>query len=265
MKKITLVSVIICSIILNLTACIGINSVNNIRGNGILKEEDRGKMDFTAIDVRGSISVIISDITDAPVKIEGDENLLEFIETIVKDGVLKVQFRNRNYSSYSPNIGIKVTVPNSGRINRIKTSGSSDIIIEDVVVADNMRIMCSGSSNINGSIKAEKCEIDCSGSSDLKINIDATTCIFKFAGSSTCNISGSADVCEMRMTGSGDFKGYDFAVNKLTCTVFGSSGVQITCDEELNVRTFGSSDVYYRGTATKISKSTAGSSNIVNG
>ena len=85
----------------------------------------------------------------------------------------------------------------------------------------------------------------------------------KFSGSTSCAVVGSADECKMTITGSGDFKGYNFIVNNLTCTVFGSSGVQVTCNDELNIKTFGSSDVYYRGTVKKINKRTAGSSNII--
>ena len=264
MKKTIFISAMICSIIFCLAACININPVKNLSGNGILKEQDRGIMDFEAIDARGSVDVIISESTDAPIKISGDENLIEYIETYVKNGVLKIQFKNRDYLSYSTRLGIKVTIPNNGRINSIKTSGSTNVIIEGTIVADNMSITGKGSSEFNGNIKAEKCKIDCSGSSDFKVNIEATTCILRFAGSSSCNISGNADVCEMTVTGSGDFKGYDFVVDKLTCSVFGSSGVQVTCNEELNIRTFGSSDVSYRGSATKISKSTAGSSSVIN-
>ena len=288
MKKTTLISIMICSIILNITACYGINSgemffAKNIKGNGIRKELDRGKMEFTAIETRGSIDVIISKNTDAPIKVSGDENLLEYVETYVKDGVLNIHFNNKEFNSFSTRIGLKVTVPNNGRINNIKASGSSDVMTEGTVVADNMSITCKGSSDFNGNIKAgkceincsgssdfkgsivaENCEIDCSGSSDFKGSLEAKTCILKFRGSSDCTISGKADVCEMTLAGSSDFKGYDFVVNKLTCSASGSSDVKVTCNEELNVKASGSSDVYYRGSAKIISKDTSGSSDVIN-
>ena len=288
MKRTTLISIMICSIILNITACYGFNSgemffAKNIKGNGIRKELDRGKMEFTAIETRGSIDVIISNSTDAPIKVSGDENLLEYVETYVKDGVLNIHFNNKAFNSFSSRIGLKVTVPNSGRINRIKASGSSDVSTEGTVVADNMSIMCSGSSDFNGNIKAvkcelffsgssdfkgniiaEKCEIDCAGSSDFKGSIEAKTCLLKFRGSSDCNISGKADVCEMSLAGSSDFKGYDFVVNKLTCSASGSSDVKVTCNEELSVKASGSSDISYRGSAKIIDKQTSGSSDIRN-
>ena len=268
MKKTALISILICSIILNLTACINVSADNGffgkgIKGNGVRKELDRGKMEFTAIDTRGSVDVIISNKADAPIIVTGDENLVEYVETYVKDGVLNIHLNNKEIKSFSSRIGLKVTVPNNGLINNIKTSGSSDVTVEGTIVADNMNITCKGSSDFIGNIKAgkckiyctgssdfkgkveaENCEIDCSGSSDFKGSIETTTLSIRCTGSSDCNINGKADVCEMSMTGSSDFNGYDFIVNKLTCSASGSSNIKITCNEELDARAGGSSDIY---------------------
>jgi len=167
MKRILFISAIICSVIFCLTACMK-NRGKPLDGNGILKEQDRGVMNFEAIDARGAFDVIISEISDAPVKISGDENLIDFIETNVKGGVLKIKFKHESYSSYSSKTGIKITIPNNGQIKSIKTYGSSNIIIEGTLVADNLSISGNGSSKLNGNIKAENCRINCSGSTDFQ-------------------------------------------------------------------------------------------------
>jgi len=266
MKKTALISVMICSIILNFTACININPGKSIEGNGILKEQDRGKMEFNVIDTRGAFSIFISDITDAPVTISGDENLIEYIETSVKDGVLTIKFKDEDkvYRSFTSKMGLKVTVPNNGHINSIKASGASVITVEGIIITDNMSIMCAGSSDFNGSIVAEICNVNCAGSSNFSGNVEATTFIIKCAGSSNCNMSGKADVCEITSVGSCDFKGYDFIVNKLKCSATGASNIQITCNEEISVNAVGSSNVYYRGSAEVVSRKSVGSSEIVN-
>ena len=266
MKKTTLTLVMICSIIFNLTACMNVSSSNglfgkSIKGNGVHKEQERGKMDFSGIDVRGSVDVIIADIGDAAVKVSGDENLLEHIETYVKNGVLNIHFKD-GYR-YTSKKGIKVTVPDNGRLNSIKASGSSDVLTEGVIVPDNIIINCKGSSDFKGSIKAERCELIFSGSSDFKGSVEAETFIVKCSGSSDCVINGKADICEISMSGSSDFKGYDFIVNKLNCNTSGSSDIQITCNEELSVRASGSSDVYYKGDAKVLSAHTSGSSDLI--
>ena len=266
MKKIALISIMICGIILNITACINVNGNNGlfgktIKGNGIHKEQERGKMEFNGIDARGSIDVFIADIDDAQIKVSGDENLIDDIETYVKDGILNIHFKNG--LGYTSKKGLKVTVPNNGRINSIRASGSSDVTTEAVIVADNMNISCKGSSDFRGSIKAERCELTFSGSSDFRGSVEASTCIVKCSGSSDCVINGKADICDISASGSSDFKGFDFIVKKLNCNTSGSSDIQITCNEELSVRASGSSDVYYKGTANVVSAHTSGSSDLI--
>ena len=262
MKKTALTAIMICSIAIYMMSCVNISSGSGekITGNRVAKEVERGMMDFEAINVSGSIDVIISESTDAPVKVSGDENLLDYVETYVKDGTLNVHFKKN--IKYSSGIGLRVTVPNSGKINKISASGSSDVIIEGCLVADNISINISGSSDVKGNIKAETVNMDTKGSSNFKGNIEAKTFNLKCSGSSNCTISGKAENCNISTAGSCDFKGYDFVVDKLKCNTSGSSKIQITCNEELEVATSGSSDIYYKGTGKVVSVKTSGSSNV---
>jgi len=259
MKTTTILSIIISIAMMQLTSCINI-SKNTIKGNGIYKEQDYGKMDFNAINVKGSFEVIIADVQDAPVKISGDENLIDSLQVYLENGVLNVHFKkNTNYSS---KIGLKVTIPNNGLLKEIKTSGSSDIIAESTIVADNLSIIGKGSSTFRGSIKADKCTFDYSGSTNFNGSVEAEIIEIDCSGSAEFNISGKADVCKISTAGSSTFKGYDLIVNKVNCNTAGSSEVQITCNEEIRVRTAGSSNISYKGDAKIVEKHTAGSSNI---
>lgn len=267
MKKTALISIMICGMVMCIAACSNVHITNGtghktLKGNGVFVEKERGKMEFNAIDARGSVDVIIADVTDAPIKVSGDENLIDSIETYVKNGVLNIQFKSG--FGYSSKTGLKVIVPNNGRINKITASGSSDVTAEGNIVSDNMYLSCRGSSDFKGNIRAEVCELNFSGSSDFKGNIEAATCKIRCTGSSDCIISGKADICDISMSGSSDFKGYDFIVQKLDCTTSGSSDVQITCNEELSVKASGSSDVHYKGSAKIISKHLSGSSDLIN-
>jgi hypothetical protein len=266
MKKTAIISIMICGIAIYVSSCINVNISNGSRqklvGNGIPKETERGKMDFKALNTRGAVDVYISESSDMPVTVSGDENLIDFVETYVEDDVLHVHFR-KGYN-YNSEKGLKVMIPNNGKINRINSSGSSDVYIEGCLTADNMSITTKGSSDIKGNIKAGNVEMNCSGSSDFKGNVEAVRCTVKCAGSSDCSISGSADVCDISMTGSSDFKGYGFIAKKCNCSASGSSDIRITCTDELNVKATGSSDVYYRGDAKVVNRHLSGSSDLYN-
>jgi hypothetical protein len=231
-----------------------------LRGNGVFAEKERSVMEFNAVDTRGSIDVIVSDEENAPVIVSGDSNLIDDIETTVINGVLTIQFKHK--AGYSTRLGLKVTVPNTGRINRISASGASNVTAQGSLYTDNMTISCSGSSDFKGSIHATTCEFNFKGSSNFKGSIEAESCKINCSGSSDCHINGKSNSCNIILSGSSNLKGYDFVVNKLDCNASGSSDIQITCNEELSVRASGSSHVYYRGNAQVISKHLSGSSSL---
>lgn len=267
MKQKTLISLIICSMLLSMAACVhvtvngsNLTSGRTLVGNGVFKEKERGKMDFHGIDTRGSIDVVIADVKDAPILVSGDENLIDSVEAYVKNNILYVHFKN-NWG-YSTKNSLKVTVPNNGRINQISASGSSDVIIEGCLVADEIRLSGSGSSDIKGAIQAAHCELSFRGSSDFRGKVETVSCQVSCSGSSDCIINGKADNCDISMSGSSDFKGFDFIVNKFNCKASGSCDVQVTCNEELSVHASGSSDVYYKGAARVVSKHLSGSSDL---
>jgi hypothetical protein len=234
-----------------------------ITGNGILKEKEWGKMDFNALDARGSIDVYISESSDMPVTVvSGDENLIDYVEIYEKDNVLNVHFK-KGYRYFTKK-DLKVIIPNNGKINKIHSSGSSNVHIKGCLVSDNLSITSRGSSDIKGNIKADYIELNCSGSSDFKGNVEAIKLTVKCSGSSDCIINGNADVCDLSMNGSSDFKGYDFIVKKCNSSLSGTSDIQITCTEELSVKASGSSNVYYRGNAKVVSKYLSGLSDLHN-
>jgi hypothetical protein len=252
-----------------------------IAGNGIIKEKEIGKLDFTAIDSRGSVDITVSSSSNAPVIISGDENLIDIVEVSVINGTLTV--RNKEGVSYSTKHGLKVIVPNNGKIEKIAVSGSSDLITESALTGEKLYVTCKGSSDFKGDINTRKCELNMSGSSDYKGNLkvedaklvfsgssdfigslDAKYADISCSGSSDCKITGFAEECKISMSGSSDFKGYDFTALKADCHTSGSSDIQITCNEEISVKAKGSSDVYYRGKAEVVSKSLSGSSDLYN-
>ena len=86
MKKTGFAFIVMCSILFVMAACsnIHINGMGLVKGNGVFAEKERGVMTFHAVDTKGAIDVIIADIAEAPVKVSGDENLIDNIETEVR-------------------------------------------------------------------------------------------------------------------------------------------------------------------------------------
>ena len=89
MKKLIILSFI-------LLASIQINAQrkkNFIKGNGNVTEQTREVGSYDGIVVSGSFEVKLYAGNEGSIKVEAESNLLEYIETIVKDGKLHIGFK----------------------------------------------------------------------------------------------------------------------------------------------------------------------------
>ena len=59
-----------------------------IRGNGKIKTESRTTGQFNSVDVSGNIDVYVKQDSVSSVKIETDENLMEYMHITVDGGIL---------------------------------------------------------------------------------------------------------------------------------------------------------------------------------
>src|SRR6478736_6332696 len=96
----------------------------NIKGNGVLKSETREVGSFTGLSSGGPMSVEITYGTSSSLKIEGDENILPYIETYVKDGTLKIKVKDLN--SVNPKVKLRVQISMT-TISAVSQSGSGMI------------------------------------------------------------------------------------------------------------------------------------------
>src|ERR1700716_4159520 len=100
-----------------------------VRGNGNIKTEDRSVSNFKNVEVSGAINVYVSQGQDGQhsFKIEGDENLLPFIELSQEGDRLIV--RNRPGFNLEPTGDMKIYVT-TPVYNNIEVSGACNIIGE---------------------------------------------------------------------------------------------------------------------------------------
>ena len=75
-----------------LTSC-GYVGGKRVRGNGNVKTEDRGLSNFNGVDSYGSFDVYVSSGNHS-VKIEGEENILPYIEAYVDGDILKIDTKD---------------------------------------------------------------------------------------------------------------------------------------------------------------------------
>jgi hypothetical protein len=219
-----------------------------VKGNGNVVTIERSTADYDEVAVAGWFDVELIEGTEGKLTIRGEENLLEYIKTEVKDNKLVVKVKkgvNLKPSSWGNGGGILVTVPVES-ISSVSLSGSGDVVSKTVIKADNF-------------------ETRLSGSGDLSIQVEADNVVASLSGSGDVDLSGSAGSFTVKVSGSGDVKAYELSANTVEATISGSADVKVTATEMLYARVSGSGDIQYRGNPTKIDSKASGSGDISKG
>jgi hypothetical protein len=97
-----------------------------IEGNGRIETEYRRISDFDGISSAGSFDIYITQGDTFEVKIEADENLLSFIETEKRDGILNIKTKDHRCLNSSGPIEVFVTM---SEIHEIKLIPMNYILI----------------------------------------------------------------------------------------------------------------------------------------
>ena len=240
MKKIITLGIALCTI--------AVTNAQKIKGNGNVVTIERSTDDYDAIAVSGWFNVILVDGQEGKLSIEGDENLLEYIKTEVKEGKLVIKVKkgyNLQPSSWKKDGSIYVTVPVES-VNEVTLSGSGDIVGKKT-------------------ISASEFSTNMSGSGDITLDVESKTVSASMSGSGDINLSGTTEVFDVQISGSGDIEAYDLIADTVDASISGSADIKVTANKMLKARVSGSGDIHYRGDATKLDTKSSGSGDITRG
>ena len=218
-----------------------------IKGNGKMVTEERNVGSYDEVSVSGWFDVELTAGKEGRLTLYGEENLLEYLETEVKNGNLHIRPRrgyNLQSSSWKSG-GIRITVPVED-LRAVTMSGSGDVKGKTKLVSDYFQAVMSGSGDMELELESDEIEIVLSGSGDM-------------------DLQGSAGKLEVTVSGSGDVNAYGLSAKEVTAQVSGSADVKVTATEVIKARVSGSGDIYYRGNPGKIDSRTSGSGDVQKG
>lgn len=215
-----------------------------VSGNGDVTTITRTTSDYDAIKCAGFMDFVLVKGNEGNIKIEGEENLLQYIVTEVKDNKLIVKVENGINLKTSWKKGIVVTIPFED-INYVSLSGSGDVWNKDIISSDDFKVSLAGSGDLDLKVKAENLNSNISGSGDI-------------------TIVGSTNNLDTSVTGSGDFHGFDLEANNTEVSITGSGDAKVVCKKMLKAKVTGSGDIVYRGNPEKEETKVVGSGSISN-
>ncbi len=213
-----------------------------ISGNGKMTTETRTTSDYDGISCAGSLDYVLVSGKEGKITLEGEENLLEYIVTEVKNGTLTVKVKDKINLKSSLNKTIKITIPFKD-INAVSLAGSGDLWGEDTISASNL-------------------DVSLAGSGDIKLDIRATSVESSISGSGDITLSGKTTNLEASIAGSGDFEAFDLDSDNTEVSISGSGDAQVVSNTSIKGRVSGSGDIDFKGNPTKEDTKVSGSGSI---
>lgn len=222
-----------------------IQAQQKIKGNGNITSMTKTTSDYDAVNFTESFDYVLVSGTEGKIKIEGEENLLQYIITEVKNRTLQIKIENRISLQTSRNKTIKITVPFED-IKAVSLTGSGHVWNENTI----------STTHFKASII---------GSGDIQLDIDVTSAEANITGSGDLTLIGKAKNLKTNVTGSGNYKGINLIATDVNVFVSGSGNAEIVCnDGQLKARVTGSGDIKYKGRPKTEDLKVAGSGSINN-
>lgn len=218
----------ICILILILSSSCDYRGWTSITGNGQLAKQDRTVDEFRGVDVSGGMHVFLTVGPTHNVRVEADENLMEYIEMEVDGDVLEISSRKDHNLKPKAGIRIYITAP---AFDKLSVTGSGKISSDSKLVS-------------NAAIHT-----GVTGSGDIKLQVDAPEVHSEISGSGSITLSGATRSYNAEINGSGDIHSFDLLSETSSVDIAGSGNVEIFASKQLDVDVVGSGDVRYKGTA----------------
>lgn len=265
MKNHSAIALALLALIFSLLACnviVGDNQVGEtVTGSGPVVEQVREVSGFSGVELAmtGTLHITMGDTSS--LRIEAQENLMEYIQTEVRGDTLRIQT--------PPRINVKVTRPiqyylTVENLEEIEVSSSGDIEATGITSDSfSIRINSSGKVTID-SLDCSSLDVRISSSGDTNISsLTAEKLSVDISSSGTLRIAeGQLQQQEIDISSSGDYdaKNVPSATAEITISSSGSATVRVS--ERISGRLTSSGNIYYAG-SPEVDVSTTSSGRVI--
>ncbi len=215
-------------ILILVTSGCGINiNVRTVRGSGVIAEQSYTVQGFHAISMGGIGEVTVEMGDEESLRIEAEDNLLEYFDVEVRNGILEIE-QSPNGINLLPTKQIHIYVVTKS-LDALTLSGLGDLSGPELT-GDSCSLTTSGA----GSITVES--LNCT-------NLDVT-----IAGLGDITVGGGqVDTQDVTISGMGDYQAGDLQSRQADFQISGMGDSTIWVTESLDVAISGVGDLEYYG------------------
>jgi len=231
MKQISKYFMVVAMLSFGLTSCYfdfdddgrSSNFSNCEEGFGSTVTQELALSDFTGFELNTDAQVYVSQGDEIEILVKGQENVIDELETRVRNDVWEIEFDD--CVENSDVLRIYITTPN---LKYIGNNGSGNIKSDNILRMDDL-------------------EIKNNGSGDIQLSIEGNIIVTRNTGSGKLELEGVAATLDVDIKGSGDLEAFDLLVKDGQVEVDGSGDAQVNVSDFLEIMIEGSGDVYYKG------------------
>jgi hypothetical protein len=210
-----------------------------------IADETRSVSGFHAIENIGSIDLEISLGSTESLKIIGNKEAIDLVETQVKNGTLIISIKKdgqRFFNNWKTNNNLLIQI-SAKSLDALSQRGSGNIVV-------------------NNPIKGNTFQLSLTGSGDIKVPVNVNNLSAKIVGSGDISMQGTAKSADVSVSGSGDFEGSSLKTQDANTKISGSGDIDIYVSNTLNAQLSGSGDISYAGSPKQVNKHKSGSGEI---
>jgi len=211
------------ALLLTATAC---NPVEIVKGRGEVISETRPVGTFREVEAGGDVIVYLTQGPAQPIRVEGQDNILEVLETFVRNDELVIRFKPGVILRRHDQVRVYVTNP---ELSAVRISGSSEALGQTNWSVDDFRAFVSGSGKVDMTL------------------LDAEDVDTDISGSGVIYLKGNALTNDVHISGSGNVRAFDLVSKEASVNISGSGNCELMVQQKLTARISGSGNVRYKG------------------
>lgn len=149
-----------------ITSCnFDINLGEGKKGNGVIANDTRAITEnFDRVSASEGLDVFITQADEFDISIEADENIIDLIQTDIKNGRLKIHAKE-NIGRATKKIFVSMPV-----IAGLSSSSGADLETKSIIKADDIKLDASSGSDLVVSLTASSVDASSSSGADIKIS-----------------------------------------------------------------------------------------------
>ena len=233
-----IINIAILIIALGFTSC----ENESIRVSGEVVRTEVSLTGYSGLKVANAFKAYVTfSESEEKIIIEANEDIQNKIEVKLVGDELIVQLEKGISIRGDATLNIYITTRN---IDKYEISGASTVRLENVLIAEQVKLELSGASFFTAELSADFVEVTASGAS----NID---------------IFGTAIQLDAQLSGASSLTDYDLLIDELAINLSGASDAFLQVDKTIDVVASGASTLNYKGDAVIMEQELSGASKII--